>query len=43
MGATSILRCIECGVESDGLTTGGRAFLVAGDEKANEILMFCPR
>jgi hypothetical protein len=38
----SIIRCAECGTESDELATGWRAYL-AEDFDEDEVLLFCPR
>ena len=33
----TLLRCVDCGLESEELATGWRAYLTASDEEANEI------
>jgi hypothetical protein len=40
----TLLRCIDCGVESDWFATGWQAYLLAGveGEFETEVLMFCP-
>jgi hypothetical protein len=39
-----LLRCVECGAESDQLASGWRAYLApdAEDKPEGELLMFCP-
>ena len=40
----SIIRCTECGTESDELAAGWRAYLAGDfDEEEEEVLLFCPR
>ena len=44
MGNETLLRCVECGAESNELAAGWRAYLtdeLDEDEEA-EMLMFCP-
>jgi hypothetical protein len=45
VGTGALLRCAECGAESDQLATGWRAYL-AGELEENgqeaELLTFCP-
>ena len=40
----TVLRCAECGAESDQLATGWRAYLAPepDEEPEGEIFMFCP-
>jgi hypothetical protein len=38
----TLLRCLECGRESDQITTGPRAYLLDEDEDERRVLMFCP-
>jgi hypothetical protein len=40
----TLLRCIDCGVESDRFATGWRAYLLTAveGESDTEVLMFCP-
>jgi hypothetical protein len=44
-GTATLLRCAECGVESDLFATSWRAFLIHGieGESDTEVLMFCPQ
>lgn len=41
--AGSVIRCVECGAESEELAAGWRGYL-AGDfnEDENEVLLYCP-
>jgi hypothetical protein len=40
----TLLRCIDCGVESDWLATGWQAYLLSAveGEFETEVLTFCP-
>jgi hypothetical protein len=39
----SIIRCAECGAESDELAAGWRAYLAGDfDDEEDEVLLFCP-
>ena len=40
----TLLRCLDCGVESDRFATGWQAYLLQGveGESDTEVLMFCP-
>ena len=40
----TLLRCLDCGVESDRFATGWQAYLLHGveGESETEVLMFCP-
>lgn len=40
----TLLRCVECGAESDQLASGWRAYLAPdpGEEPEGTLLMFCP-
>jgi hypothetical protein len=42
--AETLLRCVECGLESDQLAEGWRAYLAPDkeEEPEGEIFMFCP-
>jgi hypothetical protein len=40
----TLLRCLDCGVESDRFATGWQAYLLHGveGESDTEVLVFCP-
>jgi hypothetical protein len=39
----SVIRCAECGTESDELAAGWRAYLAGDfDDEEDELLLFCP-
>jgi hypothetical protein len=41
--AGTLLHCLECGVESDKLATGWRAYFVEeDDEEEFRVVVFCP-
>jgi len=39
----TLLRCVECGLESDQLAIGWRAYVTDEEAEESRILMFCPR
>lgn len=42
-GTGTLLRCEECGVDSDLFATGWRGYLLFGVEgESDEVLMLCP-
>jgi hypothetical protein len=41
----TVIRCVECGAESDQFETGWRAYIAGeldDEEREDEVLMFCP-
>jgi hypothetical protein len=41
----SVIQCVECGAESDGLASGWRAYLAEDldeDEGEEDVVLYCP-